>query len=446
MQSYATHYDLFQNITFNTSVARVYRNTEDSAWLLDLESADSSSRVVQFDKVVFCHGYQTHPNMPSFPGQETYEGVLMHAQQYRRGEDFAGKKVVILGISSTTSDICSNLVPHARKVYVSHRRGSVPISRYRNGVPADLLVTHRRRIINWWVQQHMPTLHRRAGDLGVKYIGRRVIPGLKLDPAWRLEPFPSLILRPVAIFDETIRQLADGSLTSCHGVKRFLGGKKIEMNDGEVIDDVDAVVCCTGYKADWTPTGDIIETSMPATNGYGGAPLRRLYMNMFPPRYADSMVLLCYSAFGKNNGFSFSDVTSMAISNIWRGVSPVLPSIPKMEAWIDEQHEWVTSRWALDPSIDTSSVRQYIFQPWQHEAAGTGLENLGWGWKGWKFWWQDREMYNLLNHGVETAHAYRFFETGKRKTWEGARREIIRQNEMVKSLPKEGPPKGESHQ
>jgi len=39
-------------------------------------------------------------------------------------------------------------------------------------------------------------------------------------------------------------------------------------------------------------------------------------MNLFPPKYADSMVLLCYSALEKNHGFSFSDVTSMAASNI----------------------------------------------------------------------------------------------------------------------------------
>lgn len=40
-------------------------------------------------------------------------------------------------------------------------------------------------------------------------------------------------------------------------------------------------------------------------------------MNMFPPAYADSCALLCYSAFGKSNGFTFADLTAMAISYVW---------------------------------------------------------------------------------------------------------------------------------
>jgi len=41
-------------------------------------------RTEEFDKVVFCHGYQTKPSMPKFEGQELFEGRLSHAQQYRK--------------------------------------------------------------------------------------------------------------------------------------------------------------------------------------------------------------------------------------------------------------------------------------------------------------------------------------------------------------------------
>lgn len=83
-------------------------------------------------------------------------------------------------------------------------------------------------------------------------------------------------------------------------------------------------------------------------------------------------------------------------------------------------------------------VKQWEFQGFLHEAAGTGMENLDWGWKGWKFWWNDRMMYNYMNHGVETSHAFRFFETGKRKTYPGAREAIIQANKAVKVFPIKG--------
>lgn len=157
-------------------------------------------------------------------------------------------------------------------------------------------------------------------------------------------------------------------------------------------------------------------------------------MNIFPPRYADSLAMLCYSAYGKSNGFSFADVTSMAVSNVFRGTHP-LPSTTEMNKWVDEHQAWVASRWKLEHSADPSMVKQWEFQRFLHEAAGTGMDNLSWmGWKGWKFWWKDRKMYDLMSNGIESAHMYRYFETGKRSTWDGAREAILKLEEERKRV------------
>jgi len=110
-----------------------------------------------------------------------------------------------------------------------------------------------------------------------------------------------------------------------------------------------------------------------------------------------------------------------------------------MESAIDAHHAWLTTCWRADTtpgSFDASMVRSWEFQAFLHEAAGTGMENLGWGWKGWRFWLRDPKMSRLMNHGIETAHAFRYFETGKRKTWPGARDAIIHMNELVRKLPR----------
>lgn len=85
MHDYAEHFGLIKEIVFNTSVKLVNRNKEDNGWVLQLEkvgSQETESR--QFDKVVFCHGYQTEKVMPKFPGQDSYEGEIIHSQQFRR--------------------------------------------------------------------------------------------------------------------------------------------------------------------------------------------------------------------------------------------------------------------------------------------------------------------------------------------------------------------------
>lgn len=102
------------------------------------------------------------------------------------------------------------------------------------------------------------------------------------------------------------------------------------------------------------------------------------------------MALLCYSAYGKNNGFSFNDVQSMAISNIFRVVH-TLPVLQDMNQHIDSHQEWLASRWrSMRLGFDPSAVKTWECQPFLHDAAGRVMENLGWGWKGWKFFLKDR--------------------------------------------------------
>lgn len=82
MEGYATDFDLKKDIVFNSNVKRVTRNDGNTKWLLEVES---SGRVeaLEFDKVALCHGYQTTAKIPTFGGEEKFEGNIVHSQQYR---------------------------------------------------------------------------------------------------------------------------------------------------------------------------------------------------------------------------------------------------------------------------------------------------------------------------------------------------------------------------
>ncbi|KAH7082026.1 putative dimethylaniline monooxygenase [Paraphoma chrysanthemicola] len=432
IESYARHFDLLKDIVFNASVNRATRNESDTRWRLEM-LVNGEPHSEEFDKVVFCHGYQTEPVMPKYDGQDVYEGRLMHAQQFRATTGLEGKTVVVVGMSSTASDIINNLLSANVNVYMSHRRGNYVFPTWRKGVPGDLNVTWRRRQIVAFFQRHLPSLYQWATDKGLNWFMRSHWG--KLDPSWRILPAPPVALSLPGASNSLIPLLQEGRITSMYGIKRFLGGRKVEFDDGTILEDVEAVICATGYTAN-LGVAPFLEQSRPSN--YGGPDLPRLWMNIFPPQYADSFALLCHSAYGKNNGFSFNDVQSMAISNIFRHVHP-LPSMPSMNRWVDAQQEWLASRWRKEPlGFNASAVKTWEFQQFLHNAAGTGMDNLGWGWKGWKFFFKDPKMSYLMNNGVETAHAFRYFETGKRRTWDGAREAIIKANESVKVYPIKG--------
>src|SRR6266700_2987539 len=99
-------------------------------------------------------------------------------------QDFADKKVVVVGLGSTTGDIVPDLTPHASEVYLSHRRGALPFKRFNNGTPQDLGITWRRRQISFFLQRHLPRVAKFLADTALRYLSRKTV--ATLDPAWRL--------------------------------------------------------------------------------------------------------------------------------------------------------------------------------------------------------------------------------------------------------------------
>ena len=272
MGDYATHYNLHKDVVLNATVRRVERNESDTKWNLNVE-INSQLETREFDKIVFCHGYQTNPNTPKFPGQENYTGKIVHSQQYRSPADFEGQKVVVVGMSNTTCDIVPYLVNYASKVYCSHRSGNIVGARYRNGRPGDLIVSYRKRTINWWIQERFPGLHTSLADWAVKTFAKD-LPGYKTDPQWRLGSVRSITHKLPGTVDEIIPNLADGSATSLHGIKAFLGGKRVEFDNGTILEDVDAIILATGYQADFKPA-PFVEMSKPSDKTYGGGDIAR---------------------------------------------------------------------------------------------------------------------------------------------------------------------------
>jgi dimethylaniline monooxygenase (N-oxide forming) len=307
----------------------------------------------------------------------------------------------------------------------------IPI--WRNNTPADLQATHRRRELGRWLGQYFPRLARWALDAGLKWYMKKSWG--KLDPQWRILPAPSVAISLPGASDVIIPLLREARVKSVHGIKRFIGPSTLELTDGSVLNDIDAVICATGYSSDMSIASSFLTRRRPA--GYDGPLLANLYMNIFPPAYADSMAILCYCSYCKTNGFSFNDVMSLAVSNVFRGAQ-CLPSAPEMTKEIHRHHDWLASVYREDTtlgSFDPNMVQGWRFNSQLHDQAGTGMEALGWGLKGWTFWWKDPKMYKLMNTGLETAHAYRFFDTGKRQMWSGAREAIVRVNEEAKCFP-----------
>lgn len=254
-----------------------------------------------------------------------------------------------------------------------------------------------------------------------------------LDPTWQMEDAPPATVTNPIINDELIPNLRAGKLTSVPNIRRITGPHTIELTDGSTV-DADVIVCCVGYENNF----DIIEPRLrptrhthaawDAARGSRARPLPRFYQNVFSLDRPDSLAFLGCAWFA-TGAFTVGDLTSMCISQVWRGRSR-LPPQAEMERWMDGQAAFVTSlakRGTVVPA--TVNMREWIV--WADETAGMGIEeHVGkWlGWTSWRFWWRERELYKMIERGVLTSAVWRLFPGGKRKAWDGARAEIERLN------------------
>jgi trimethylamine monooxygenase len=70
----------------------------------------------EFDWVVVATGHFSIPNVPEFPGFESFNGRILHAHDFRDAREFAGKDMLLIGTSYSAEDIGSQLWKVRRQV------------------------------------------------------------------------------------------------------------------------------------------------------------------------------------------------------------------------------------------------------------------------------------------------------------------------------------------
>lgn len=110
----AAHHEL--DIRTGVEVAAVERAGE--GWLVRTASGDDW----RAPHVVVATGYNHTPQVPGWPGLESFTGEVVHAASYGSGARFAGKSVLVVGIGNTGAEIATDLAEAgASPVWISVR-------------------------------------------------------------------------------------------------------------------------------------------------------------------------------------------------------------------------------------------------------------------------------------------------------------------------------------
>lgn len=114
-------------IRFNTPVRRV--SYDEATQRFSVTAHDHNTDTIgteEFDYVVVATGHFSVPNMPSYPGYDTFEGRVLHAHDFRDACEFTDRNVLIIGASYSAEDIGSQCWKYgAKSITVSARSGPI---------------------------------------------------------------------------------------------------------------------------------------------------------------------------------------------------------------------------------------------------------------------------------------------------------------------------------
>jgi thioredoxin reductase len=231
---YVDHFGLREKIRFRTEVKGVV--PVDGEWEVSVEDAEGSSEAHRYRAVLVANGHHWDPRWPEpdFPGAGEFEGEQMHVHHYREPDVLVGKRVLVLGIGNSATDIAVESSRIAERTFLAMRRGAYVMPKYLNGKPTDEAASKLLTLMPLPVQRFVLSrmLGMTAGDMTAY--------GLP-------EPDHKLLEAHPTVSAELLSRLGHGDIAVKPNIDRFAGGRTVRFADGSE-EEIDLVVYCTGYR------------------------------------------------------------------------------------------------------------------------------------------------------------------------------------------------------
>uniref|UniRef100_A0A915LD86 Flavin-containing monooxygenase n=1 Tax=Meloidogyne javanica TaxID=6303 RepID=A0A915LD86_MELJA len=272
LEMYAKHWNLDKYIRYRntvTSVSRADNYEETGCWKVCWVDENGQNKKEIFDCVLLAQGHHAKPKIISFPGQELFQGKIIHSHEYKDSKNFEDKINVVVGVGNSGMDLAVELGRVSKLCYLSTRRGAWVDKRVGpGGIPGDYATT-RFKCCFWdaWIPENLRSW------LIINQLQKR------FDHAkYGMKPKHSFYGQHATISDDLPTRIITGSVVVKTNIREFTE-KGIVWTDGTFTDNIDNVVMCTGYHFDF----DIVEEGklIPVKDNEA-----RLYKNVFPPSLA----------------------------------------------------------------------------------------------------------------------------------------------------------------
>ena len=93
---------------------------ENQEWTVTLDRGGKTV-VLRPKQLVLATGMSGVPHLPEIPGADTFQGKQHHSSKHTSGEEYSGKKCVVIGSNNSAHDVCADLWEHGADVTMIQR-------------------------------------------------------------------------------------------------------------------------------------------------------------------------------------------------------------------------------------------------------------------------------------------------------------------------------------
>ena len=319
---YVDHFGFRSRIDFRTEVVRVVA-AEGGGYDVTTRAVESGEeRTAHHRAVMVANGHHWDPRWPEppFPGAEGFAGEQMHSHHYKTPDVLVDRRVLVLGIGNSATDIAVESSRHAAATFLAMRRGAWILPKYMFGRPTDEtntpgLTRMPLPVQRWVLATSLRVSQGRMRDFGLP------------DPDHKL-----LEAHPTLSSDLLVR-VGHGDVVVKPNIERFAGDRRVRFVDGSE-EEIDLVVYCTGYKISF-PFFDEGFVAAPDNNV-------RLYRRVVDPDHPGLYFIGLAQPLGAI--MPIAEAQSEWVADILTG-RVRLPSTHAMKAVIDREDRRMASRY-----------------------------------------------------------------------------------------------------
>ncbi|KAL1350129.1 probable indole-3-pyruvate monooxygenase YUCCA5 [Arachis hypogaea] len=262
LESYVNHFDI--NPHFNQCVHSARYDDTSGFWRVKTAEVEYICRWL-----VVATGENAECVVPEIDGLSSFQGEVIHACDYKSGESFRGKNVLVVGCGNSGMELSLDLVNHQASPSMVVRSSVHVLPRQVLGKSTFELAVMMLKWLPLWLVDKIMLL------LAWLVLGNVEKYGLKRPSMGPLEMKNTKGKTPVLDIG-TLDKIRSGDIKVVPGIKRFNGGGQVELVDGQKL-HVDAVVLATGYRSNvpsWLQEGELFSKNgypkMPFPHGWKG--------------------------------------------------------------------------------------------------------------------------------------------------------------------------------